>query len=205
MADLSSVRHANAHFSEDLLSGLLNEPIEGQGVFWSSVGGKPYPVPIRILSFEKMYPTIDPRYNKPEENTYAKSLRQKFLLELQSAERAVQPQGAQPQVVPKEEALEGAQSADVGVTDALRIYEEKAIQSLKDDSAMMEKIKGDGVAWGGLKHFLLSSLPSTLDDRDKIAYQLVPKALTEIFGPQNQGWNSFKKNNATYVKAEVNI
>jgi len=53
-ADLTTLKRANAHFSDDLLSSLLNEPIPGQGVFWSSVGGKPYPVSLRALSFEKM-------------------------------------------------------------------------------------------------------------------------------------------------------
>jgi len=38
-SDLQNVRRANAHFSDDLLSSLLNEPIVGQGVFWSSVKG----------------------------------------------------------------------------------------------------------------------------------------------------------------------
>src|SRR6266404_5212630 len=42
--DLASVRKANAHFSEDLLGALLNEPIAGQGVFWSGVTGMPFPI-----------------------------------------------------------------------------------------------------------------------------------------------------------------
>jgi DNA helicase HerA-like ATPase len=37
----------SAHFSDDLLSSLLNEPIPGHGVFWSSAGETPYPIPIR--------------------------------------------------------------------------------------------------------------------------------------------------------------
>ena len=45
--DLRAVRKANAHFSDDLLSSLLNEPIPGHGVFWSSAGETPYPIPIR--------------------------------------------------------------------------------------------------------------------------------------------------------------
>ncbi|MBV9308648.1 MAG: DUF87 domain-containing protein, partial [Acidobacteriaceae bacterium] len=40
--DLLSLKKANAHFSDDLLSSLLNEPIPGQGVFWSSVASKQY-------------------------------------------------------------------------------------------------------------------------------------------------------------------
>jgi len=35
--DLFSVKKANAHFSNDLLSTLLNEPIPGHGVFWERV------------------------------------------------------------------------------------------------------------------------------------------------------------------------
>ena len=78
--DLQDVRRANAHFSNDLQSSLLNEPIVGQGVFWSSVpigreGPKPYPIPVRILSFERMYH----RYQGPdvEVDTYAKRLKEK--------------------------------------------------------------------------------------------------------------------------------
>ena len=64
-ADLTSLKRANAHFSEDLLSSLLNEPIPGQGVFWSSVGGKPYPVSLRALSFENMFSMRDRGYDQP--------------------------------------------------------------------------------------------------------------------------------------------
>jgi hypothetical protein len=49
-ADLNSVRNAHAHFSQDILSTLLNEPIPGHAVFWSSVGGRAYPVSLRVLS-----------------------------------------------------------------------------------------------------------------------------------------------------------
>src|SRR5438132_204182 len=41
--DLFALKKANAHFSDDLLSTLLNEPIPGHGVFWSGApGGKSY-------------------------------------------------------------------------------------------------------------------------------------------------------------------
>src|SRR5207248_10978425 len=56
--DLTNVQRANAHFSEDILSVLLNEPIPGQGVFWSSVSGTAYPVPLRVLSFEHLFSAL---------------------------------------------------------------------------------------------------------------------------------------------------
>ena len=43
--DLRGRQRANAHFSDDLLMTLLNEPIPGHGVFWSSVSETPYPNP----------------------------------------------------------------------------------------------------------------------------------------------------------------
>jgi uncharacterized protein len=42
-ADLTTLKRANAHFSGDLLSSLLNEPIPGHGLCWSSVGGQAIP------------------------------------------------------------------------------------------------------------------------------------------------------------------
>ena len=76
--DLRVVQNANAHFSGDILSVLLNEAIPGQGVMWSSVGGKPYPVSLRVLSFENLYEVYDPAYEKPSADIYAKRLRQKL-------------------------------------------------------------------------------------------------------------------------------
>jgi uncharacterized protein len=77
-ADLNSVRNANAHFSQDILSAFLNEPIPGHGVFWSSVGGRAYPVSLRVLSFEKMYAARDPDYNQAAIDTYAGRLKERF-------------------------------------------------------------------------------------------------------------------------------
>src|SRR5205085_7336209 len=90
-ADLYSLSKANAHFSEDLLSALLNEPIAGQGVFWSSVGGKPYPVAIRVLSFEKMYSPLDETYNRAAANTFARRLQIEFQNILKENIQAAQP------------------------------------------------------------------------------------------------------------------
>ena len=58
--DLMSVKKVNAPFSDDILSTLLNEPIPGHGAFWSSAGGKSYPIPLRVLSFEQAYSGATP-------------------------------------------------------------------------------------------------------------------------------------------------
>jgi hypothetical protein len=84
----------------------------------------------------------------------------------------------------------------------LAVYEHRAIEALRDDVKLMHKVRSGGVAWGTLKAFLADHLPETLDDRDKLAYYLVPKALDEILGRQGAAWLSFKnERGTTYVKA----
>lgn len=182
-ADLTSVQRANAHFSEDLLSTLLNEPIPGQGVFWSSVDGKPYPVSIRALSFEHLYPVLDPTNSKSAVDTFASELRRGF-----SIARSDNKDG------------DGAVSEDE--VDFLSLYEAKAIEALRNDSTMMSRVH-DGVSWGYLCSFLESNLPQELDGKGTVAYHLVRKALTYILGPENQGWHGYKdgERGTYYVKA----
>lgn len=75
--DLKTLQKANAYFSQDILCMLLNEPIPGHAVFWSSVGGKPYPVSLRVLSFEHAYTRLDPHYDRPAIPTFATTLHSK--------------------------------------------------------------------------------------------------------------------------------
>jgi hypothetical protein len=199
MADLSATKKANAHFSEDLLSGLLNEPIKGQGVFWSSEGGTPYPLPIRVLSFEHLFKTLDPHYNKAAVDTYAKELRKKFDEMLQKAIKVEKKASASE--IGTDAISASAESEKV--TDPKEIYENSAIEALKNEKKLIDSVKGDGAAYGAIKAFLLSKLPSEIENRDEIAYALVPKALNAIFGTQNEEWHSFRnsqRDNKTYVK-----
>src|SRR5690606_16455206 len=73
-ADLIALKRANSHFSDDLLSSLLNEPIPGHGVFWSSVGGKPYPISLRAESFEAKYEVGDPTYSREPAGAFAREI-----------------------------------------------------------------------------------------------------------------------------------
>jgi len=208
-SDLGNVRSANAHFSNDLLSVLLNEPIPGQGVFWSSVGGKPYPVSVRVLPFERMYGLRDPDYNQPAAETYARTLRDEFDTILREAGVEVQEE--------LELVSSGSRAAGAGredgdgslapQVDPLVAFKRKAIDALRDDEELMEKLRDGGVAWGTLKAFFIDHLPQTLDDRDSLAYRLVGEALTEILGVQDEAWYSFRnpdRGNTTYVRAGRN-
>lgn len=191
--DLQSVRRANAHFSEDLLSALLNEPIPGHAVFWSSVRGKPYPLSIRVLSFEAQYMPQDPDYSRGAIDCYASRLRKEFELELEAA-RSAASDVAEGVVDDDEPAVETVPS------DPLSLYKRKAIQELQSDEEVMGELRGVGCAWGKLKAFLIRRLPAHLDDRDNVAYHLVREFLDFTFG--DKGWHNFRsERGTTYVKA----
>ena len=188
--DLGNVRRANAHFSDDLLSVLLNEPIPGQGVFWSSVEGKPYPVPIRVVSFEAIHNLRDPDYRNPAGKTYAATLRERF-------ENLSSPHA---DATDQRDTVPG-QEEEAPPVDVLRSIEAQAIREFSE-SEWKERVQTDGAAWGGLKAFFLEVLPDDLDDPDNMAYQLVPKALNQIFGQQDIEWHTFKNpsTGANWVK-----
>ena len=185
--DLSNVRGANAHFGQDLLSALLNEPIPGQGVFWSSVGGKQYPVPLRVLSFENQYRMLDPKYNREPANTYARQLRMRI-------GELLDPVAANPERNGTAAAVSidgGSPDGGTAPVDTLYSMQMRAVEAVRQ-SEIFEKVRSqNGLAWGTLKAFFVDILPEDLDDRDQFAYNLVPKVLNELFGPQDVRWEAY--------------
>ncbi len=49
--DLKTLQQHNAHFSDDILASILNEPIKGNCFFWSAPD-QPFVLPARILNFD---------------------------------------------------------------------------------------------------------------------------------------------------------
>lgn len=191
--DLRAVKSANAHFSDDILSSLLNEPIPGHGVFWSSVGGKSYPIPIRVLSFEGQYRARDPKYNQSGADTAAVGLRQRFSSALTSARLSVPADTTPPAPKATVSATQHEEHDVDEEQDALATYEDASIETFKNDREFLEKLKQYGVPWKGVQEQLKVSLPDVLSDRDNIAYRLVPKAMTAVFGEQEIGWKTEKR------------
>jgi uncharacterized protein len=197
-----------------VLSGLLNEPIPGQGVFWSSAAERPYPISMRVFSFEELWQARDPSYGEPEAATYAAELRSQF----DALVATVQDASTSGDLAAGSAGLaadtlfrvgEGAQTADREAyedvddsPDAFKLVEQMAIEALRQDQRLMDRLRGNGAAWGSLKAFFFDRLPSQLDDRGGVAYRLVPKAMNEIFGEQGQAWDTFThpERGATYIK-----
>ena len=192
-ADLTSLKRANAHFSDDLLSSLLNEPIPGQGIFWSSVGGKPYPVSLRAMSFEQMYKLRDGDFNRLGGNTFANQLKQIFSSGRQTDIKTY---------APNYEAITGVTMEENEPVDIKAQIEANAIDAFTNDKNIIGRIDSDeGIAWGSIKAFLLRQVPEFWDNREQEAYNLVSKVLNKIYGPQNNGWETFKNMaNKTYVR-----
>lgn len=190
--DLGSVRNANSHFSNDLLSSLLNEPIPGQGVFWSSAGVTPYPIPFRGLLFESMYETIDPYYDKPAASTAAADLRSR---RDQSVAELVRDSDIGKAPVDDSQPVERV--------DVLTLQKEKAIREVSIDPSVIDEFDS-GIAWGKLKALISEKLPASMDDRDTVAYHLVPQVASELAGgAQDVAWNTEKRargaGHVTYV------
>ncbi|MYG64877.1 MAG: DUF87 domain-containing protein [Synechococcus sp. SB0675_bin_7] len=174
-ADLINVKRANAHFSDDLLSSLLNEPIPGQGVFWSSVSGKPYPISIRTLLFENIYKAADRDYSRDAVLTFAGQLR-KMAADLFTDQ-------------PSESNSDNQNQLDVEAR-----YQEIARDAVKINQDIMRTLNSDdGTSWGDVMKVIKKKLPEMLENRHDKAYNLVAPTMTALFGgPQDEKWESFK-------------
>jgi hypothetical protein len=64
---------------------------------------------------------------------------------------------------------------------------------LKTNQKLLEDIRSRGVTWRAVVAALEEALPDVLEGRNDFAYKLVPAALDEIFGPQNTGWRTERR------------
>jgi len=184
--DLLALKKANAHFSDDILSALLNEPIVGQGVYWSSVsdeqGGTPYPIPVRVMSFEHMFNMLDPNYNRPSVDCFAAETKKEFtaLLGGVNVIQAVMP--AEEIVAARGNPGEAEHTGEV--PDARETFACNAIENLKNNNRLINKIRHESETWWNIQKVLMDNLPRqwTPNERQEFAYSIMPRALNEIFG-----------------------
>jgi Helicase HerA, central domain len=200
--DLAGVKRANSHFSDDLLSSLLNEPIIGNGIFWSGVptsqtspagegsavgqgstAGQAYPLPFRPLAFEKIYKALDPDYSSPAAPTWAAKLRER-LARLISHQADVVHAHVDETVVAEAEVTKEPGSEDPGaVVDVMATYTARAIESVKNDSRVMTQLRSDrGSTWMNVQKALEQALPAEITERPTIAYELVRPFMNTVFG-----------------------
>jgi hypothetical protein len=75
----------------------------------------------------------------------------------------------------------------------LNSYENTAIEIIAKDKIFIKKLISDGLPWRGIQERIKEELPMDLNDRDKIAYNLVSKCMKIIFGKQNSKWSTEKR------------
>lgn len=186
------MRKANAHFSDDLLSSLLNEPLVGQGVFWSSVKGNAYPVPLRILSFERMHKTRDPGYSLGPVENYATKLRDSAPLTSAAPPTAAAMAKATVSAIAPPAVSGDEDGPDISVThqDTLRADTESSVAAVEQDAEVRQKIlQGDGIPWFVVMRKIEAMLPESLrQDKNRIN-RLVASAVSKIVcGQQDKAW-----------------
>jgi len=198
--DLLDVKRANAHFSNDILTSLLNEPIIGQGIFWSSVKGesegvKTYPIPLRILSFETKNERIDKNYDKPAVNTYAFTLRKRFEEETLAVVKANVETGLdnafieEPNISGEEEYKNGEVTEEIDFNKGVI---RKVSNDLRQDVQLNVELIGKGVPWGRFGEEIEKKLPDNIDQKKDYAFRVERTVLVEMFGEEEKGWKTYK-------------
>ncbi|MFD7897248.1 ATP-binding protein [Streptomyces sp. NPDC059743] len=189
--DLMSLKKANAHFSEDLLATLLNEPLVGNGIYWSSAPGtdrhsRPYPISVRVLSFEDSYPMAD--------TDYALSAPESFAVQ---ARAAVEKRRTEARVASASLAASHPQDASIDHSEDVPAADDTdiAIAHLRDKAEFQRKIKTpEGIKWGRIGFLLAEKAPEhtkrTGADREW-GFGLVREALDRLHPDQ---WTTDTRN-----------
>ena len=78
-------------------------------------------------------------------------------------------------------------------TNSFSADEEAAIEAFNSDKQFINILQKYGVPWRGVQESLKEALPDNIENRDNIAYKLVPKAMDTVFGNQNTAWKTEKR------------
>jgi uncharacterized protein len=202
--DLVALKRANAHFSDDLLAALLNEPLVGHGIFWSSAPGtdqhaRPYPLSVRVLNFSKSHRIRDPKNGgSPLPDIYAAELRAKFACALEKAVDAAR--------ADSDASASWVSDANPADLDAERAYRLAAIEGLRREQSFWQRVQSkEGVKWGTVQWLLAKYAPEFLEnDRDKFkwAFIVVKDALGILLGREGIGYTMRKGNDG---KTWINV
>jgi len=201
--DLTALKRANAHFSGDILAALLNEPLVGHGVFWSSAPGtdehaKPYPLSVRVLDFNRAHQLLDAAYGGTSLDNYVAKLRRRFSSAVSAAIQQTSPDSG-PDV---DEADVPAEPVDADAT-----YRSAAIARLRADRGFRHESTSSGMWWWKVAQRLGEYGPGDEiigeGEGFKWGMSVVEQALNEIFG--RDGWEKeyreYKGNSRVWVAA----
>jgi hypothetical protein len=75
----------------------------------------------------------------------------------------------------------------------LAFEEVAAIEAFRADQRFLKRLQQNGMPWRGVQERLKEKLPSHLAALDRIAFDLVPKAMSAVFGQQGAAWSTEKR------------
>jgi len=163
--DLGNLKKANGHFSDDILQSLLNEPIKGQGVFWSSEAPRSYPIPIRVFPFESLHQLADREGTKTEGLPETPAAIRNGLLEQ----------------------IYGGQQVSNAVEAAIAT----AMLHLATDKGFEQRLRNGKVHRNELAKVLEALLPKGVFPSEKDAFVACRAAIPEYmgrYGPEGKAW-----------------
>jgi hypothetical protein len=181
--DLVSLKKANAHFSDDLLATLLNEPLVGNGIYWSSApgtdqGSRPYPISVRVLSFEGAHQRADPQFGQAALDNFAARARSSVDARRREAQEAAVALAAR----------HADGNADVDTAEVAADDGAIAILHLANTSKFHELIKSErGIKWSHITNILKAKAPEHAKRTDngwQWGFDLVVRALNELYPDQ---------------------
>jgi hypothetical protein len=186
--DLTALKRANAHFSGDILAALLNEPLVGHGVFWSSAPGtdehaKPYPLSVRVLDFNQSHQMLYADYKGPLLHNYAAKLQHRFSSAISAAIQQTSPDSGL-------EIDVNEAGVPIEPVDADAAYRSAAIARLRADHSFQHEITSNGMWWWKIAQRLGNYGPDDEIIGEGQAFNwgksVVEQALNEILG--RDGW-----------------
>jgi hypothetical protein len=130
-----------------------------------------------------LYKAADPDYNGSGVETYASALRARYATEVVPGVLVAE---AEPE-------NDGTARTPRNGPDPFRDSQRRAIDELAKNEAFIEAIGSNGIPWGVVIGMLKEALPSTLTDRDSIAYNLVPTAMNTILGQKDKAWTTERR------------
>lgn len=78
-------------------------------------------------------------------------------------------------------------------SDTFTPEEVVAVEAFGADQRFLERLRQNGMPWRGVQERLKEELPNNLAGLDHIAYGLVPKAMSAVFGQQGAAWGTEKR------------
>jgi hypothetical protein len=145
-----------------------------------------------------MFSMRDPSYDRQATHTYADTLHSIFL-GTRSVPAKRPSLGESTGIVPVDEERQEAEPVDV-----MAKLDQQAIEALRSNGEIRKKLESDdGMPWYGVQRFLMDAVLVHVEDRQQLAYNMLPKVLDAVYGSQGQSWETFKNPSTgkTWIRA----